>query len=121
MYKTDLETAKNSKKKIIIAKANKEIKDALNDDTIENIYLSEWTIASHKHHDNITAFDYFLLHDILKRKAITIKHSQKENHIIGYYYRGIYYKIVFKKTSNKEIFIQSVVKGKTRIEKDIKR
>lgn len=120
MYQTDIQTAKNSKNKVLIAKASEDIKESFGDKEILNIYLSEWTIASHKHHQNITAFDYYLLHDILKRKATSIKKSKKDNLIFGYYYLGLFYRVVLKKTSKKEIFIQSIIKGTTKIEKEIK-
>lgn len=119
MFKTPLKDAKTSKKRINIAKATDEIKKAFNDDKLDEIYLSERTIASHKHHKNITVFDYYLLMSILRKKALKIKQSDKEEHLISYYYLNRYYRVVLKKTKENEIYIQSLVKGKN-IEKELK-
>lgn len=115
MFKTPLKDAKTSKKRISIAKATDEIKKAFNDDKLDQIYLSEWTIASHKdkaNHLNMSVYDYYIMFDVLKRKAKSIRGGSKDNHIVAIYeYRNKKYKVVLKKTNVLEIYIQSISKG----------
>lgn len=109
MFKTPLKDAKTSKKKIPIAKATDEIKKAFNDDKLDVIYLSEWTIASHKdkaNHLNMGVYDYYVMFDVLKAKAKSIRNGSKDNHIVAIHeYRNKKYKVVLKKTDVLEIYI----------------
>ena len=94
------------RKFVVISKANDEIKKALNTDT-DDIRLSAWTIFSHLKREKITAFDYSIVR--FMDKSYKTHKGNKGESIVDYYYLGIYYRAVFKKTTKNEIYLDSLV------------
>ena len=97
---------------VVIARANDELKKALNTDTNE-IRLSAWTIRSHIERDKITPFDYSIV-KFMDKFYKTQAGSEGES-VVNFYYLGIYYRAVFKKTDKNEIYLQSLVASDDRI------
>ncbi|WP_172402635.1 hypothetical protein, partial [Helicobacter sp. 12S02634-8] len=84
---------------VVVGKTDKKLQTFL-DTKANDIYLSGWTIRTHTHHDNIGAFDYYLVPHMLSGVYKT-KESRKY-HIVYFAKLGNYYRAVFKKAINDE-------------------
>lgn len=97
---------------IVIAKTDGRLRSLLNTQA-NDIYLSGWTIRTHTHHDNIGAFDYYLVPHMLN--SVYKTKESREYHIIYFSKLGNYYKAIFKKAVNvkgeEEVYLQSLIKG----------
>lgn len=114
-FQTSTDIGKKSKSQLKIGTATAEIKKVFDDKNINEIYLSEYTIATHKHHKNITEFDYFILKKLLKKQFDRFFKSKTAKNHYGFIYTNnkTGYKVILKKTNKNEIFVQSVSKGKS--------
>ena len=107
---------KADKEFIPIAKTTQTLKNLLKTKAKE-IYLSGWTLRTHTHHTNVKELDYSLLPFLIRDTNVYKVKESGENHIVYFSRFGSYYRAVFKKTSNDEIFLQSLVKGNKEITK----
>lgn len=104
------------RKFIPLAKTTQTLKNLLKTEAKE-IYLSGWTLRTHTHHTNVKELDYSLLPFLIRDTNVYKIKESGENHIVYFSKFGSYYRAVFKKTSNDEIFLQSLVKGNKEITK----
>lgn len=75
----------------------------------KDVLLSGATIRAHFHHDNVGAFDYYLVAHFGKPYKTE---STKTHHMRYFYQMGHYYRAVFKVTKSGEgVFLQSLVKS----------
>ena len=111
-FSSELETSPVDKKMLVLAKATAKLQTELKTDA-KYIFLSGWTIRTHIHHDNINAFDYYLVRHMLTR-AYRYKPSG-EFHYVYFTKLGKFYRAVFKKTKDDEIFLQSLVKSSKKL------
>ena len=107
---------KADKEFIPISKTTQTLKNLLKTKAKE-IYLSGWTLRTHTHHTNVKELDYSLLPFLIRDTNVYKVKESGENHIVYFSRFGSYYRAVFKKTSNDEIFLQSLVKGNKEITK----
>ncbi|MBD5164586.1 phage minor head protein [Helicobacter sp.] len=114
--KQESKNGEADKKFIPIAKTTQTLKSLLNTEAKE-IYLSGWTLRTHTHHTNVKELDYSLLPFLIRDTNVYKVKESGENHIVYFSRFGSYYRAVFKKTSNDEIFLQSLVKGNKEITK----
>lgn len=100
-----------SEARVKIANVSPQLKTAFNNENLSEIYLSQQTISSHKHHTNITAWDYFILKKLLKTSKYFRDSTNKNSKILYLKNGNDYYRIVIKQTANNEIYMTSNVKG----------
>ena len=107
------EKSKNNQPRVKLSGVSPALQKAFNNPNLQEIYLSEQTVASHKHHSNITPWDYFLLKKLLEKNIKDINQSKKfSNHrVVKIKYLKAKYRVILKETTNNEIYIQSVTKG----------
>lgn len=67
---------------MVFATASDELKKAFDTDA-EKVRLSAWTICTHLHHDNITAFDYSIIPFMYRKQKQRVLQRRRKNLYCG--------------------------------------